>query len=88
MTDGPPKLSEYTAVPQGTVISKETLVGLGAEQLAQLVLDGAASDPGLLEELRSRVAHPEPETPAETFCRASIRGDARDVWPMRGRAPL
>ena len=65
MAEGPPKLSEYTAVPQGTVITKESLVGLGAEALAQLVLDRAASDSSLLETLRSRVAQPKPEARAE-----------------------
>ena len=32
--------------------SLEQLVALGADRLAQLVLDGAASDPGLLENVR------------------------------------
>ena len=58
MSDVPPKLTVETSSPKARVITKESLIGLGAAHLAQLVLDGAASDSKLLENVRRKMAQP------------------------------
>ena len=73
MSEVPPKLTLETSSPEARVITKDSLIGLGAAQLAQLVLDGAASDSKLLEKVRRRMAQP----PSEDGARAARGGAAR-----------
>jgi DNA-binding NtrC family response regulator len=75
MSDAPAKFTQDTSSAETRVVNKDTLVGLGAERLAQVVLDSAASDPNLLENVRRRMA----DQPAEVGTRdvrvRSARGD-------------
>ena len=73
MSDVPPKLTLDTSGPEARVITKESLIGLGAAQLAQLVLDEAAGDSKLLENVRRRMAQP----PNKGGARAAGGGAAR-----------
>lgn len=78
MSDAPPRFTLDTSRPDTSVITKDSLIGLGAAQLAQILLDGAAGNSKLLEQVQRTMAQPPKEDAVRAVRGGAGRGDPHE----------